>query len=133
MSTALLMADRSTRGPLRILVADDDELIRAATRGLLQRLGYSVDVVTDGRQAVEAASCRRFDVVLLDVQMPGMDGMQAAARLRGEHGADCPRIIGVSGESEERESYEAAGMDGFLVKPIRLADLVLAIERHDPS
>jgi CheY-like chemotaxis protein len=121
------------RAPLRILVADDNEVIRVVTRGLLQRCGHRVDVVSDGLEAVEAVSHGRFDVVLLDVQMPGMDGLEVASHLRRRHGADCPRIIGLSGEHEERAVYAAAGMDHFLAKPIRLADLVDALEGQGPA
>jgi two-component system sensor histidine kinase/response regulator len=115
--------------PLRILVADDNEMIGAAVGGLLQSLGHSVDVVTNGREAVESAARENFHVVFLDVQMPEMDGFEAARWLRHEHTGVRPlRIIGFSGESPDRESYATAGMDDFLLKPIRLADLVQALK-----
>ena len=120
--------------PLRILVADDNEMLRAAVRGLLEGLGHSVDVVANGREAVESAAREDFDLVFLDVQMPEMDGFEAARSLRHRHaGGRRPRIIGLSGESEERESYAAAGMDDFLIKPVRLADLVHVIRRDRPA
>jgi CheY-like chemotaxis protein len=113
---------------LRILVADDNEMLGAAVGGLLQSLGHSVDVVTNGREAVESAAREDFDAVFLDVQMPEMGGFEAAHRLRHENaGGRPPRIIGLSGESPDHESYTAAGMDDFLLKPVRLADLVQAL------
>jgi CheY-like chemotaxis protein len=110
---------------LEILVADDHEFLRAAMRGLLRGLGHCVDVVTNGREAIEAAAHRDYDVIFLDVQMPEMGGFEAALVLR----QTCPdgdrtRIIGVSGEEDCEESIVAAGMDAFLLKPVRLGDLM---------
>ena len=134
MSATLPKITAGMLAPLRILVADDNEMLRAAVRGLLERLGHSVDVVANGREAVESAAREDFDLVFLDVQMPEMDGFEAARSLSHRHaGGHRPRIIGLSGESEERESYAAAGMDDFLIKPIRLADLVHVITRDRPS
>jgi CheY-like chemotaxis protein len=117
--------------PLRILVADDNEMIGTAVQGLLQSLGHSVEVVTNGREAVESAAREGFDAVFLDIQMPEMDGFEAAHWLRHGHaGGRPPRIIGFSGESPDPESYAAAGMDDFLLKPIHLADLVRALENR---
>jgi CheY-like chemotaxis protein len=123
-----------TRVPPPILVADDDEMLAVAVRGLLQSLGHSVDAVTDGREAVAAAAREDFDLVFLDVQMPVMGGFEAARMLRREHSRGRePRIIGVLGEREEREAYAGAGMDDFLVKPVRLADLVPIIGHYGRS
>jgi CheY-like chemotaxis protein len=124
----------TAQASLRILVADDNEVLRAAVRGLLQSLGHSVDVVTNGREAIESAAREDFDFVFLDIQMPEMDGFAAAHSLRHQYaGGRPPRIIGLSGESEGRESYSAAGMDDFLLKPVRLADLVHALRYHSRS
>jgi CheY-like chemotaxis protein len=122
------------QAPLRILVADDDEVLRVAFQGLLRSLGHSVDVVTNGREAVETAAREDFDFVFLDIQMPEMDGLEAARSLRQEFaGGRTPRLIGLSGESEERATYTAAGMDVFLVKPVRLADLIDALKHCSAS
>jgi CheY-like chemotaxis protein len=131
MSATLPPTAARIQAPLRILLADDNEMLRAAIRGLLERLGHSVDVVTNGREAVESAARGDFDLVLLDVQMPVMGGLEAARSLRHRQaGGRRPRIIGLSGEGEERASYAAAGMDDFLIKPVRLADLVHVITRY---
>src|ERR1700722_13673295 len=103
------------KAPLRILVADDNEMIGAAVGGLLESLGHSVDVVSNGRDAVDSAALLDFDAVFLDIRMPQMDGYEAAHLLRHWHaGGRSPRIIGFSGESPDRESYAAAGMDDFM-------------------
>jgi CheY-like chemotaxis protein len=122
------------QAPLRILVADDNEMVGAAVGGLLQSLGHSVDVVSNGRDAVDSAALIDFDAVFLDIQMPQMDGYEAAHLLRHWHaGGRLPRIIGFSGESPDRESYAAAGMDDFMLKPVRLADLVQTLKRRVAS
>jgi CheY-like chemotaxis protein len=109
---------------LRILVVDDNEVLLAAVRGLLRLMGHSTDVARNGREALEAAARNRYDVVLLDVQMPEMGGFEAARILRHDAPSGTPpRIIGLSGESVDREAYEAAGMDDFLVKPVSPRDL----------
>jgi CheY-like chemotaxis protein len=115
--------------PLRILLADDNEMILTAVRGLLQSLGHAVETVVNGRAAIESASRNRFDFVFLDMQMPEMDGIEAARYLSNERAAnDRPRIIGLSGECTEREFYTAFGMDEFLAKPVRLEDLVQVLQ-----
>ncbi len=119
--------------PLRILVADDNDLLRAAVRGLLGSLGHSVEVANDGREALAAGAREAFDLVFLDMEMPVMGGLEAARLLsRGRGDRRGPRIIGFSAECEERGSYSAAGIDEFLIKPVRLADLVRVTRRHDP-
>jgi CheY-like chemotaxis protein len=118
--------------PLQILVADDNETLRAAVRGLLRNLGHSVETVSNGPDAVEAAARRAFDLVFLDVQMPGMGGFEVARSLRqGQRRPEGPAtsIIGLSGEGEDPDAYAAAGMDDFLVKPVRLGDLVRVLDR----
>jgi CheY-like chemotaxis protein len=105
-------------------VADDNEVLLAAVRGLLRLMGHSPDVARNGREALEAAARNRYDVVLLDVQMPEMGGFEAARTLRRDDPSGTPpRIIGLSGECADRESYAAAGMDDFLIKPVRRRDL----------
>jgi polar amino acid transport system substrate-binding protein len=122
----------ATAGPgsLRILVADDNEMLRGAVQSLFRLLGYSVDAVANGREAVEAAARQEYALVLLDIQMPEMNGFEAARSIRG----DCPsgdrtRIVGLSAEGEETASFGAAGMDDYLRKPVLFADLVRILNR----
>jgi signal transduction histidine kinase/DNA-binding response OmpR family regulator len=107
--------------PLRVLVAEDDPVNQQVTAGLLSRRGHRVDVVADGRAAIAAVRTGAYDVVLMDLHMPGVDGLTAAHEIR--------RLAGVKGEvpiialsaSAMRDATEralAAGMNGLLTKPI---------------
>ncbi len=102
-------------------------------RRLLSLMGYEADVAADGAEAVEAVRRGRYDVVLLDVQMPTMDGLECARRIREEFNeADRPRLIAVTAGAMpgEREKCFAAGMDDYLTKPLRHADLQAALLNH---
>jgi two-component system sensor histidine kinase/response regulator len=112
-------------GSFRILVADDNENLRGAVKSLFRLLGYSVDAVANGREAVEAAARQEYGLVFLDIQMPEMDGLEAARSIRGDcPGGDRTRIVGLSAEGTEPAAFEAAGMDDYLMKPVMFADLV---------
>jgi PAS domain S-box-containing protein len=116
--------------PLQVLVAEDHVINQRVVMRLLQHLGHTVDVVGNGREALEAASSRRYDVLLMDIQMPELDGIQAAraiVRKRGPQGL--PRIIAMTANAMpgDREACMAAGMDGYLAKPIELRDLADAL------
>ena len=115
---------------LRILVADDNQMIRTALRSLLKSFGHSVDMAINGREAVEAAARHAYDVVFLDVQMPEMGGFEAARALRSGEASRGPSwIVGISAEAEDRKFFEAAEMDDFLRKPVRLTDLARVLSR----
>ncbi len=124
---------------LRVLVAEDNEVNRRLVLGSLARLGHHVTLVGDGVAAVEAARTGGFDVALLDVHMPGMDGFAATAAIRAlEAGTD--RHLPIAAVTAlalkgDREACLAAGMDDYLPKPIRIADLraVLARLTGDPA
>jgi CheY-like chemotaxis protein len=117
-------AHRGRSRRLKILVADDNEVLLTAVRGLLRLMGHSTDGARNGREALEAAARNRYDVVLLDVEMPEMGGFEAARTLRRDAPSGTPpRIIGFSGELADRASCEAAGMDDFLIKPVCPQDL----------
>lgn len=119
-------------GGLAVLVADDNETLRLAISAMLRVLGHRVDCVGDGLEAVRAACERAYDVVFLDVQMPEMGGIEAAAWLRRSppRGA-CPRLVGMSGDAGEREQARVAGMDDFLAKPILARDVARVLVGHD--
>lgn len=117
------------RGPLRVLVADDNAVVKAAIRGLLGGLGHRVETVADGLAAIEAAEGAEFDLILLDLQMPEVGGIEAAAAIRkGRQAGRRPRIVGMSAERIGREASRASGMDDFLIKPVRVAELIRACE-----
>jgi signal transduction histidine kinase/ActR/RegA family two-component response regulator len=114
--------------PLRVLVAEDNEVNQRLVRRILEKDGHAVTVVPDGRSAVSAADPEAFDVILMDVQMPGMDGLQAATAIR-EHerqsgGARLPIFaLTAHNMTGDRERCLAAGMDECLVKPFLPSDL----------
>jgi CheY-like chemotaxis protein len=112
--------------PLRILVAEDNVVNQKVALRMLERLGYRADVVSNGLEAVEAVKRGFYDVVLMDVEMPEMDGPEATRQLRAEMPANLlPRIIATTAKalSGDREKLIAEGMDDYLSKPIRLDEL----------
>jgi PAS domain S-box-containing protein len=121
--------------PLRILLAEDNAVNQKVALRLLDRLGYRADVVWNGREAIEAIERSHYDVVLMDVQMPELDGLDATRRIcerwpRGQR----PRIVAMTANAmpEDREACRAAGMDDYVAKPIRPEALAEALERARP-
>lgn len=114
--------------PLRVLVAEDNEVNQRLVQRMLEKDGHRVTLVSDGRAAVDAAGMDCFDVILMDVQMPGMDGLQASSAIRQleQHAGVAKRPIfalTAHGMSGDRERCLSAGMDGCLVKPFLPSDL----------
>ena len=128
--------------PLKILVADDNVINQKVARLLLENLGYRSDLAANGLEVLEACRRQRYDVVLMDVQMPELDGLEATRRLCSEWPADeRPRIIAVTAGAMQgdREKCLAAGMDDYISKPVQAEELRAALERlggiqsdHDP-
>jgi signal transduction histidine kinase/DNA-binding NarL/FixJ family response regulator len=122
--------------PLRILLAEDHPVNRQVALGLLARHGHTVDVVVDGAAAVDAARGGGYDVILMDVHMPVMDGTEASRLIRGFPGAaGRVPIVGLSASvlKDETDLCFAAGMDEFLSKPIDPAALAGVLAHHAPS
>jgi signal transduction histidine kinase len=121
-----------SRLPLRILVADDNRVNQRVCQGLLGKLGYRADVVSNGLEVLQALELQPYDLIFLDVQMPEMDGFSAAREIeRRRSKENRPRIVALTGEAMQgdREKCLEAGMDDYLVKPIRIIDLRATIER----
>ena len=117
---------------LRLLLAEDNIVNQKVAVRVLERLGYRVDVVSDGVEAVDAVASRPYDVVLMDVQMPLLDGLDATRMIRGRDGADgAPYIIAMTANAfaEDRADCLAAGMNDYLSKPVRSEDLAGALRR----
>lgn len=117
----------------RILVVDDDRLSRLTTQTVLERLGFRVDVLGDGSEAVEAEASGRFDAIVMDCQMPRLDGFKATAAIRrGEdetHRRHTP-IIGLSARSMEGDDEVAIakGMDAYITKPLSIHKMRAALD-----
>ncbi len=116
---------------LRILLAEDDLVLQILTRKLLELRGHEVHVVLNGRDAVEAVKLRAFDVVLMDLEMPELDGISATREIRSAAGCSGPPIVAYTAHalSEVRARCKNAGMDGFLAKPVNAEDLYQELER----
>jgi len=121
-------------GPVRgaVLLAEDNLVNRKVAMAMLQSGGYRVDVASDGLEALRATRDRHYDVVLMDCQMPRMDGYEAAAAIRAEEdpGRRVPIVALTAGAmQEDRERALAAGMDDHLTKPVKKADVLAAVGR----
>jgi CheY-like chemotaxis protein len=124
---------RITEPPARsldILLAEDNAVNQEVAAAMLRRRGHTVTIVENGALAVQAAEAHRYDVILMDLQMPEMDGVEATSEIRRRLGPRGPRIVALTANAltGERERCLAAGMDGYLSKPFRSSDLVTAVE-----
>jgi signal transduction histidine kinase/CheY-like chemotaxis protein len=112
---------------IRILVAEDDHINQLVSLKILEKLGFQADVVSDGREAVEAVKSIRYDIIFMDLQMPVMDGYEAAENIREQENekSDKPVMIAMTGDARPlvREKCFEAGMDDFLPKPVQLKHL----------
>ncbi|MGY2717586.1 PAS domain S-box-containing protein [Thermostichus sp. MS-CIW-22] len=128
-------ATLASRYPLQILVAEDNPVNQKVIRLMLERLGYRPDIVGNGLEAVQALRLRPYDLVLMDMQMPELDGLAATRRIRAELPPERqPRIVVLTANvfSEGRAAAEAAGVDGYLTKPLEPAALVRVLQGSLP-
>lgn len=128
-------ASLGDRHPLRILLAEDNVVNQKVALALLNRLGYEPDMVENGRMAVASVGTSDYDLVLMDVQMPEMDGLEATRTIRSSiDEARQPAIVALTANAldGDRELCIAAGMDDYLSKPIQLAALMEKLEATVP-
>jgi signal transduction histidine kinase/CheY-like chemotaxis protein/HPt (histidine-containing phosphotransfer) domain-containing protein len=120
---------------LRILLAEDNEVNQRLALLLLEKLGYRADVAGNGVEALTALRERRYDIVLMDVEMPELDGLEASRRIHEEWRDRRPRIIAMTANAlqGDRERCLNAGMDDYLSKPIRSDELGAALARSAPA
>ena len=128
---------REERNRARILLAEDNPVNQTVAVRMLEKRGYTVEVASNGRAALAALETDQFDVVLMDIQMPEMDGFEATTAIRAKEkisGAHVP-IIAMTAHAmkSDEERCLAAGMDGYVAKPIRIQELLAALERHLPA
>ncbi|MEK7807553.1 MAG: PAS domain S-box protein, partial [Chloroflexota bacterium] len=118
------------RLPLKILLAEDNAVNQKLALRMLERMGYRADVVANGLEVLEALQRQPYDLVLMDMQMPEMDGLEATRQIVKEWKEARPRIIAMTANAmqEDREACLAAGMDDYVSKPVQVADLQNAIE-----
>jgi CheY-like chemotaxis protein len=123
----------TTALPARILLAEDNSVNQRLTRRMLEKAGHSVVVASTGREAVAALQQEKFDLVLMDVQMPEMDGLEATRAIRRNENREDRRVpiiaITAHAMAGDREECLAAGMDGYISKPIRALDLLSLLEK----
>ena len=130
----------SSRLPLQILIADDNVINQKVAVRLLQQLGYKADIANNGAEAIRAVEQKAYDVILMDVQMPEVDGLEATRRIRKCQNEPSPRpnfqnqivIIAMTANAMQgdREKCVAAGMDDYLPKPVRPEALQAMLELH---
>ncbi len=122
--------DLARRHPLNILLAEDHPVNQRVVLGFLEHLGYRADLAANGREVLDALDRRRYDLVLMDVQMPEMDGLSATRSIRSQLPPDRqPRILAMTAHAMlgDRERCLEAGMDGYLSKPVQIATLAEAL------
>ena len=128
-------AGMAERHPLRILLAEDNSVNQRLALKMLERLGYTADVAGNGIEALEAIEHVAYDVVLMDVQMPEMDGLEAARRICARWArANRPHLIATTANAMQgdREECLASGMDDYVSKPIKPKELAAALARTTP-
>ncbi len=131
----LLDANMGKRHPLHILVAEDNVVNQKVALRTLERLGYRADVAANGLEVLQSLDRQSYDVVLMDIQMPEMDGLTATRYIREKFPAEShPRIVAMTANAltGDRERYLEAGMDDYVSKPIRPNELIRALEESSP-
>jgi PAS domain S-box-containing protein len=131
-TTTQFDAQMGERHPLRILLAEDNAINQKLALLVLERLGYRADVAANGLEVVAALRRQPYDVILMDVQMPEMDGLEATRTVIREFAPESrPRIVAMTANAmrEDRDECFAAGMDDFLTKPIQFAELITALNK----
>jgi CheY-like chemotaxis protein len=126
-------AELGKRHPLRILLAEDNAVNQKLALRVLEQMGYRADVASNGIEAIESIERQTYDVILMDVQMPEMDGLDATRNIRELTEVKQPRIIAMTANAMEgdRERCLAAGMNDYISKPIRVHELVEALQKAE--
>jgi CheY-like chemotaxis protein len=121
-----------SRHPLRILVAEDDGTTVIIIRTILERLGYQADIAENGREVFTALQTRDYDVILINLEMPHVQGLEAVREIRGLAAERRPRIIGMTAERDEFGKYLEGGIDDYIGKPVQKDDLAAVLSTTPP-
>jgi CheY-like chemotaxis protein len=122
----------STAGERRsVLLVEDDTANRRIARLMLEELGFQADEAVNGIEAIERARTHAYDVILMDLQMPGLDGLETTRRIREGRNGRRPVVIALTASvmQDDQKRCREAGMDGYLVKPLRLETLAEALDQ----
>jgi len=125
------MRDEECTSTLRILIVDDVAVNRKILQLMLSRLGHKADMVTNGKEAVQALANQHYDLIFMDLQMPILDGLRAAQTIRENlSGKEQPYIIAITAYADrfDKETCKNAGMNDYLTKPATLNDIRVAVE-----
>ena len=116
---------------LQILLAEDNQVNQIVTQRMLNKLGYRADVVANGIEVLQALERQTYDVILMDILMPEMDGLDATKAIR-QRWPDGPKIVAMTASAlqGDRETCLAAGMDGYISKPTAIEDLSAALRSY---
>jgi len=125
------MAEGGSAEPatVTVLVADDNEVAQRLCRRVLEKAGHKVLTASDGLEAVTLALANPLDMILMDVAMPGMDGLEAMRQIKAQKPGMAIVIASAHSMASDRERFLAAGADDVLSKPFRLTDLTAVVDR----
>lgn len=116
---------------MNILIAEDNLINQKLASKIFEKLGYKADTAFNGIEVLGFLNSKKYDIIFMDVQMPGMDGLECTRSIRNLESSDKPVIIALTGSSEEddKSTCIAAGMDDFISKPFRQDDIKRMIEK----
>jgi CheY-like chemotaxis protein len=120
----------SAKYPLKLLLAEDNLMNQEVLSSILDALGYKVDIVNNGLEAVDAASTHNYDVIFMDVHMPTMDGLEASQRILKKLNP-APQIIAMTADifPENLQKFQEKGIIDTVFKPVEIPDLIKALKR----
>jgi signal transduction histidine kinase/ligand-binding sensor domain-containing protein/DNA-binding response OmpR family regulator len=126
-----LSKELAIKYPLNILIAEDNLINQKVARQILNKMGYQPDIAINGREAIDAVAAKQYDVILMDIQMPEMDGLEATRYIR-KNVAIQPIIIAMTANAmvEDKEACLQAGMDDYLSKPMKLSEIIGMLEKY---
>jgi signal transduction histidine kinase/ligand-binding sensor domain-containing protein/DNA-binding response OmpR family regulator len=118
--------------PLSILIAEDNLINQKVAKQILQKLGYQPDIAVNGLEALDAVKAKPYDMILMDVQMPEMDGLEATRNIRQMLDLPQPIIVAMTANAmvEDKEACLQAGMDDYLSKPMKLTEIINMLEKY---